>query len=432
MFHEIFTNQILYARFVFDCSKIPARLYPYLGILKNVLGLMDTARYGYGELYDQINLKTGGFFPTLTVYTDQQEDKPVPVFELHWKVLRGKLNEAMGLLDEILFATDFTDEKRFYELVKESISRMQSQMMSAGHALAMSRALSYHSSSAALQEEFSGLTIYRRFEELDKDFSGKKEELFSALKELCQVLFTKENLMVDFTGEKEDLKELEQELNVFLPKLHPAPEKQEAAYSPALEKKNEGLIFASQVQFVARSGNFRRHGLSYSGAFRVLKVIMGYDYLWSQVRVKGGAYGCMCGFRRSGDCFFVSYRDPHLKETVDVYEQAPNYIRSFDADERTMTKYVIGAVGEMDSPMTPKQRASFSMSVYMAKVSYEMLQQEKDEVLSADVESIRALGDQIEAMLKDQCFCVVGGEGKIREEADSFGTVDYLIHNKED
>ena len=431
LFHEIFTNQILYVRLLFDCSRIPAGLFPCLGMLKTLMGLMDTEHYGYGELFDQINLKTGGIYPSLQVYTDYAEDRVVPRFEICAKVLRGRLSDAAHLMEEMLFATDFSDEKRLLELVKETISRMQSQMMSAGHSLAMSRAMSYQSPGAAMQEEFSGLSLYRRFEELEQDFAARKEKLTADLKTLCSLLFVPENLMVDYTGEREDLAELEQMLKGFLPKLSPGPAKEEALYTPSLGKKNEALIFASQVQFVARCGNFRRKGLPYTGAFKVLKVLMGYDYLWNQVRVKGGAYGCMCGFRRNGDCFFVSYRDPHLQETIEVYEGAPEFIRNFDADERTMTKYVIGAVGDMDIPMSPKQRATYSMAAYLSRISYEMMQQERDEVLSAKPEDIRALGDQIEAVLSDQCLCVVGGEGKIREEQERFGAVDYLIHTKD-
>ncbi len=138
----------------------------------------------------------------------------------------------------------------------------------------------------------------------------------------------------------------------------------------------------------------------------------------------------MCGYKRGGDSFFVSYRDPHLGETIDIFEQAPEYVRSFNADERTMTKYVIGAIGDMDIPMTPKLKAAYSLTSYLSGLTYEDIQKERDEVLGSDVASIRALGDHIEAFLSDDCLCVVGGEGKVEEEKDRFISVDHLVHGE--
>ena len=120
--------------------------------------------------------------------------------------------------------------------------------------------------------------------------------------------------------------------------------------SISCEKKNEGFTTSGQVQYVARTGNFRKKGYEYTGALDILKVILSYDYLWMNLRVKGGAYGCMSGFKRSGESYFVSYRDPHLKRTLDVYEGIPAYVRDFQADEREMTKYIIGTISGKDVP----------------------------------------------------------------------------------
>ncbi|MBQ9437112.1 MAG: insulinase family protein, partial [Lachnospiraceae bacterium] len=411
----------------FDCRKIPGRLFPYLGLLKGLQGMLDTAHYGYGELFDKINLETGGIISAAQVYTDYSaEGAPVPIFEIRAKVLRGKLDAAMDLICEMLFSTKFEDEKRMRELLKEGLSRMQSQMMGAGHSLAASRAMSYGSEAAAYQEQLSGFSLYRLFEELDQGFSERKDALAASLGNLCRMLFTKENLLVDYTGEKEDLQELQKALEKLQERLYPAA-KEEETFHPGLEKANEGLMFASQVQFVARAGNFKKHGLPYTGAFRVLKVLMGYDYLWTQIRVLGGAYGCMCGFKRNGESYFVSYRDPHLSETIEVYEKAPVFLRDFQADERTMDKYVIGAIGDLDAPMTPQARASYSLIAYLSKLTYEDVQKERDEVLGATEESIRKLADHVEAFLSDGQLCVVGAETKIEEEKELFGRIDYLV-----
>ncbi len=156
--------------------------------------------------------------------------------------------------------------------------------------------------------------------------------------------------------------------------------------------------------------------------------MMGSAYLWTQVRVKGGAYGCMCDFGKTGDSYFVSYRDPNLEKTIDVYEKAADYIAGFEADERTMTQYIIGAVSELDMPMTPAAKGIYSLSGYMSHYTYEQLQKHRDELLAADADTIRGLAKYIRAFMEDNCLCVVGNEEKIKEEKELFENTDYLFH----
>ena len=179
---------------------------------------------------------------------------------------------------------------------------------------------------------------------------------------------------------------------------------------------------------MCRAGNFTQKGLPYTGALKALRVMMGYDYLWTQVRVKGGAYGCMCQFGKTGESYFVSYRDPNLEKTIDVYEKAAEYIRNFDADERTMTQYIIGAVSELDMPMTPSAKGTYSLAGYMTNYSYEQVQKERDELLATVPETIRGLAEYISAFMQDESLCVVGNEDKIKQQKEVFAKTDYLFH----
>ena len=160
----------------------------------------------------------------------------------------------------------------------------------------------------------------------------------------------------------------------------------------------------------------------------MLRVLMGYDYLWTQVRVKGGAYGCMCNFGKSGESYFVSYRDPNLEKTIDVYEKAADHIAGFEADERTMTQYIIGALSELDMPLTPSAKGMYSLTGYMTHYEYEQLQKNREELLSADADTIRKLAVYIRAFIEDDYLCVVGNEEKIKENAERFGEIAYLFH----
>lgn len=415
LFHDIFTNGIGYVRLMFDIGQVPAKLFPYIGVLKNVLGMVDTQNYAYGDLFHETNIKTGGVQMVVNTYINAQNTSEYKMtLEVKAKVLYENLKEAFELVEEMLLRSKFDDSKRLYDIIAEVQSRMQASMMSSGHSLAAIRALSYISPTAAVAEQINGIPQYRLLERLERDFESEKEDLVKNLKELVKSIFRPENLMVDYTASEKEYTGIEELVEAFKEKLFTDPvEKQK--YEPVLEKKNEGYLTSAQVQYVCRAGNYAHKGLAYTGALKVLKVMMGYDYLWNRVRVKGGAYGCMCSFGRSGDSYFVSYRDPNLDKTVEVYEKAAEYIASFEADERTITQFIIGAISDLDVPMTPAAKGMYSLTGYMTGLPFVRVQKERDELLAVTVESIRSLADHVRAFMDEDCLCVVGNEEKLKE-----------------
>lgn len=428
LYHDIYTNGIGYLRFLFDLRQVPEELFPYVGLLQVMLGLVDTEKRSYSELYNEIHLQTGGIVPAVNVYTNADDlSKYKLTFELKVKTLYENLPKAFELAGEILTESVYTDAKRLFELVAENRSGKQAQMMDAGHSLAAGQALSYLSKQAYLMDQVNGLAFYRLLEGLEKDFEGKKEELSDNMERLVRYIFRPENLMVDFTAERNGLEGLEKLVEGLKAKLYREPVEGKP-YVPRPVKKNEGLMSSAQIQYVCRAGNYADKGLSYTGALRVLKVVMSYEYLWMQVRVKGGAYGCMCQFGKTGESYFVSYRDPNLEKTIEVYEKAADFVAGFDADERTMTQYIIGAVSALDMPLTPAAWGTYSLAGYMTGLAFEKVQKERDELLSADADTIRKLAAHIRAFMEDDCLCVVGNEERIKAQKGLFGSVEYLTH----
>ena len=186
------------------------------------------------------------------------------------------------------------------------------------------------------------------------------------------------------------------------------------------EKKNEGFTTSGQVQYVARTGNFRKKGYEYTGALDILKVALSYDYLWMNLRVKGGAYGCMSGFKRSGESYFVSYRDPHLKRTLDVYEGIPEYVRTFRADEREMTKYIIGTISGKDVPRTPQMQGSISKTAYFCGITEEMVQRKEIRSCMQMWRTFEIWRLWWRRSFSDDAVCVVGSETAIEKEREIF------------
>ena len=427
LYHNVFTNGIGYLRLMFKIQDIPAEYFPYVGILQNVFCHVNTEHYSYAELSNEIHLATGDMSVTCNNYSNAQNPEQYTLtMEVYTKALYGSLNRALELMEELILTSDFTDTKRLKEILAENNSRYQEYVLGAGHNVALSRALSYSTVRAAADEELFGVAQYRLTSRLEKEFDENKELLVERLRELCKMIFRPENLIVDFTGDEETFLSLDAPVAALRERLYTCEVKKES-YVPEVSRKNEGFMTPGQVQYVCRSGNFGKKGLTYKGALRVLGVMMGYEYLWVNIRVKGGAYGCMCGFARTGDCYFVSYRDPNLEQTIDVYEKAADFIAGYDANERTMTQYIIGTFSQLDVPLTAAGKGTRSRSAYMQGVTFDMIQKERDEILQTTPEDIRGLSEYIKAFMEENYLCVVGSEPKIKAEADKFLKIENLF-----
>ncbi len=426
LYHKVFTNGIGYLTFIFKVHDIPEEYFPYIGILPAVFFKVDTAHYSYAELCNEINLTTGNISVNQNFYDDPANpDQYKVTLEVTAKALECNLDKTVALMKELLLTSNMSDTKRLKEILAEKNSQVREYMMGAGHIVAINRALSYVDPMEAVEDELNGIGQYRLTTMLETEFQERKEELVEKLQTLCRMIFRPENLLVDFTGSEEAFRSLEEPVADLKEALYTC-EVEKKAYAPATEKKNEGFMNSGQVQYVCRAGNYRRKGLPYTGALNVLQVMMGYEYLWTNIRVKGGAYGCMCGFGRNGASYFVSFRDPNLSQTIDVYENAAKFVEEYAADERTMTQYIIGAISEMDVPLTAAGKGRRSKSIYMTGTTYEMIQSERDEVLGATPEQIRGLAAYIRAFMEDDCLCVVGNEQKIRADKDKFERLENL------
>lgn len=432
VYHNVETNGIGYVTLLFDLSGVPEEKLPYVGMLQAVLGIIDTTHYEYGELFNEINVHTGGIGTSLELYPDVtrvKEKEFRATFEMKGKALYPKMDVLFKMMREILTESKLEDEKRLKEILSMLKSRLQMSFLSSGHTTAALRALSYSSPLSKFKDDTDGIGYYEAVKEIEEHFEEKKEELIVNLKELAARIFRADNLMISYTAAPEGLDAVEKEMETFKNGLFERTDGDEQENRCILHcvKRNEGFKTSSKVQYVARTGNFIDGGAAYSGALHILKVILSYDYLWQNIRVKGGAYGCMCNFNRIGEGYLISYRDPNLEKTIDVYEKVTEYLRNFEADDRDMNKYIIGTISNIDRPMNPSAKGTRSMNLYMNHVTEEMIRKEREEILNAGQEEIRALADVVAAMLAADQLCVIGSEEKIEEQKALFGEVRTLF-----
>ena len=425
--HDIESNGIDYISFLFDAGDFAQSELGYLGFFTNALGLVSTERYSYTDLANATNIYTGGISTGTASHPDiKDRNNFVFKFEVKLKVLEKNLDKALELMEQMLLSSDFTDTKRLGELVAQIKARLQANLSSSGHLVAAMRSMSSFSRYALYQDELKGVAFYRSICHIEKELSESPKSVSDKLAAIAKKLFARNRMLISFTGNNEAYGNAKPSLEKVIAgfnKMSAVGNQAEVHFNTA----KEAFIDASQIQYVAKTGDFICEGYEYTGALRLLRIILSYDYLWINVRVKGGAYGCMNTFLRSGESYFVSYRDPNLSDTLDVYDKIPEYIKSFSPDERDMTKYIIGTFSALDTPMNPEAKGSRSLSAYLEGITYEQIQKERNEILNAQPEDIRRLADLVEAVLKKDSICVIGNENMIKESAGLFENVEKLI-----
>lgn len=425
--HDIESNGIDYISFLFDAGDFAQSELGYLGFFTNALGLVSTEKYSYTDLANATNIYTGGISTGTASHPDiKDRNNFVFKLEVKLKVLEKNLDKALELMEQMLLTSDFTDTKRLGELVAQIKARLQANLSSSGHLVAAMRSMSSFSRYALYQDELKGVAFYRSICRIEKELSESPKNVSDKLAAIAKKLFARNRMLISFTGNNEaygNAKPSLEKVIVGFNKMSAIGNQAEVHFNTA----KEAFIDASQIQYVAKTGDFICEGYEYTGALRLLRIILSYDYLWINVRVKGGAYGCMNTFLRSGESYFVSYRDPNLSDTLDVYDRIPEYIKSFSPDERDMTKYIIGTFSALDTPMNPEAKGSRSLSAYLEGITYEQIQKERNEILNAQPEDIRRLADLVEAVLKKDSICVIGNENIIKESAGLFENVEKLI-----
>lgn len=416
--HDIFTNGISYLTLMFDTSKVGNELIPYVALLTNVLGEISTGKYHYSELSNEILTNTGGIEFSSCAYSGENE-KVLPFVRVEIRALDDKLGFALDMVKEIIKTSKFDDKKRLHEITSMLKSRGQRSFLANGMGAGIGRAASYYKPVAKYMEMINGIDQYEFIENVDNSFDDKYDEVIANLDKVARIVFRKENLTYSYTNTIKLDEELVKDFNSCLYD----DEYVSSEFRFVQDYKSEGFKTSSTVQFACMCGNYSKVG-RFNGAFRVLGSALRYDYLWTNIRVLGGAYGFNCNFTREGDIFLGSYRDPKLSETYDVFKGIPKFIEDFKGDT---TKFIIGAIGEIDTPLPPKRKGDVAMSAYFTKVSNEDVKREREEMINCKASDINALKPLFEEALRTSGICTIGNENKVEDNKDLFNETRYLF-----
>lgn len=425
--YNIPTNKIAYINLLFDAKVIEEKYIPYLGLLKEVLGELDTEKRSYSELITEIYKATGGITFENEVYTEKNSSKLYhPKFIVKSKVISDNIPHLLNLINEIITSTRFDDLNRLKQIIKEAKSKLQMKVVNRGQEVAMNRVFSQTSYGRMYWEKLSGATYYEFICDLEKNFEMQGELIKENLLKVYNTIFNKNSLMISIVGAEEESKVLISHLDKLIHNIKNEPVKlHNIEYvNPQI---TEGLITASNVQYVVKGFNFADLGYEYSGKMRVLLNILDNEYLYPRVRLQGGAYGCYSEINRDGNLAIYSYRDPNLARTIDVYNEAYKFLEEVDFNKQDIEKFIVGSVGQLYRPLTPDKKGERAVANYICNTTLEDIQREKDELLSTTNQDIRNYAEMIKKGMKEEHCCVVGNEGKVRENQVIFEKISKLL-----
>ncbi|MFT8317658.1 MAG: insulinase family protein [Sporolactobacillus sp.] len=423
LYHELPTNKIVYLSLYFNTEQIASDQVPYLGLLQELLGRIDTEKYSYEALANEINIQTGDIHFENNLMADKDNDDQYQTkFSVKAKILQNKLPEAFRLIHEMIYHSKFSDKNRLKAVIKETKSRLEMIFNQNGQSVALRRLSAYYSQAAAYKEKLNGLSFYQFICDLDSHLEENFAAIASTLQSITEKLFNKDQLIIGLTGDQSLFKETSQQFNALA-----LESKNVIAAAPdpvaVLPTHNEGLMTSSKVQYAAKGGNFKKFGFAYTGKILVLKQILTLDYLWNRVRVMGGAYGTGVSVSSTGNFVFWSYRDPNLRETLKVYDEAAAFAKDYKADEFAMTKFVIGTISNLDSPLTVSAKGELADERYFSHVAQADIQRIREEVLATHIEDIHQLAPLLEKVSGENLICVLGNETKIKENQELFDQV---------
>lgn len=423
---EEFTNGVVYSTLYFDLTTLTVDELPYASLLTNFLGLLDTETYTYGALNQALNIHTGGIYASLNAFLEHQsDDHLLPRLVVNSKAMTKKVSTLFDLTEEILLHTTFQDQDRMKVLFTRLQSQLDASIKRAGNRYSSIRLSSYYSNHGMYRELTEGLTFYKFVKEEARAFEEKPHEITAKLHSIVAKLFAKNNMVAATTCTHDQFQVYQTALARFIERL---PDTAAAKNSWQFESPidNEGIATASQVQYVMQGYNFKKLGYDWSGKMRVLNQVLSTDYLQTRIRVIGGAYGGYSTITPSGFMTFNSYRDPNLKETLENFKEAPEYLQKFEADMQTMTRYIIGTISSLDHPLTPSQKGEMAASHYFNKRKKEDLQHDRDAVLATTAADIQGFEGMIRQILAQNRYCVLGNEEKIKSEQALFNAIIKL------
>ena len=415
LYHDLFTNGIVYLDLGFNVRVLPQEYLPYVSLFGRALLEMGTETEDFVKLLQRVGRKTGGI--NTTALGDTIKDTHDATV---WLILRGKATveqtgELLAILRDVLLTAQLDNRERFRQMVLEEKASEESGLVPAGHAVVKTRLYAQLSEAGWVDEQMGGLSYLFFLRKLIDDVDRDWPAVLKALETIRQLLVNRHSMVVNVTLDADNWTRVSSQITEFLATL-PTAEPPSPVWTPQFEGGNEGLVIPAQVNYVGKGADLFSLGYKAHGSIIPISHYLRTTWLWERVRVQGGAYGGFCTFDwRSGSFAFVSYRDPNLLNTLEAYDQTADFLSRLELDPDELVKSIIGAIGMMDSYLLPDAKGYTSMRRYLVGETDEGRQQMRDEILSTTAADFRAFADVLNQLNAQGLVVVLGGQEAIEK-----------------
>lgn len=414
LYHDLFTNGIVYLDLGFDLHSLPADDLPWIGLFGRALLEMGTETEDFVRLSQRIGRTTGGIAPATFTSMPRQEGDSVA-----WLILRGKAtldhsHDLLAILSDVLLTARLDNPARFRQIVLEERAGFESEMLYYGHAVVNTRIKAQFNAAHWAAEQMGGVEflffLRQLVDQIDQDWPA----VLARLEAIRQRLVNRAAMLANVTLDGDNWPTFEPELKAFLDRLPSAPPVR-PPWTPAFVPTHEGLTIPAQVNYVGKGINLYDRGYTLHGSVGVVARLLETGYLWERIRMQGGAYGVFMPFdSRSGVLTLISYRDPNLLNTLAVYDQAGAFLRGMELDQDTLVKAIIGTIGTLDTYQLPDAKGYTSMQRFLIGETDTFRQQFRDQVLSTTLDDLHAFGEALEALGQQGVVAVLGSPDAIQ------------------
>lgn len=427
--HGIPTNRLAYAMQYFDLSCVSFEDLPYVTLLCRLLKQLPTREHSAEELDNLLAGKLGFLSFTTEVMTQPDVDGVRPYLLVSAGALSEKIDALASLPREVWSSTLLADADadRVRDVLTQIRIGLEQGFINNGHSAALGRAMSYSSPSAVVREQLSGVDFYLFLRDLLEHFDERLDGLRAKLAEMAGRIFVADGCMASFTGSDEDFDAYWAAAgDLGLGAGDGATAGRGALVVPAPCDRHEAFAIPSDICFAASACDPRRMGIDVTGAWAVAANALSYDYLWNEIRVKGGAYGC--GFRAAGErqTAFYTYRDPAIDPSIERVQRAGEWLGSFEPDEAAFEGFIVSCVSGMDAPVKPYALTKRRNTTYLAGLDPHAREERRAQMLAATPAELRSLGADITRIAAESPICVFGGRDVIAKSNANFNVVDLL------
>ncbi len=421
LYHDLFTNGIVYLDLAFNLRVIPQEWLGLLPLFGRALTEMGTSQQSYVQLIQRIGQKTGGIWAQLFLSAAPERQNAEAWLVLRAKAMLAQTRDLLTLLHEILTGVRLDDAERFRQMVLEEKASLETRLIYSGHRMAATRLRAGLDEAGWLSEQTGGISYLFFLRQLAREVEQNWTEVHARLEGIRDRLLQRQGLRANVTVHREGWQTLQPALSDFLASL-PQRAVLPSQWKMEVPPPQEGLIIPAQVNYVGKGGNLFEAGYSLHGSIYAITQYLNATYFWEKVRVQGGAYGGFCSFDpHSGAFLMLSYRDPNLLRTLDVYDQTAQFLRNLQIEESERVKAIIGAIGELDAYQLPDAKGYTAFQRALLGITDERRQRLRDQLLNTRVEDFHHLADALEALAHQGRIAVLGAEPALQEAAQQHG-----------